>query len=500
MRLNLKLTHIGLILVGIPLVCELGFVGLLTYVNQQAEYEITRQAKAKEIAYVASGISTLVGEAAANLAGYSRTRSPFFKDRYEKAVTRWGVLLVDLENLLADDAKELATLQEAKKIEVKGRRLLDLIKDHITDGSTGRELVTNPVELIEIKRMIDGLATCLSTIVQDEHERVADGPEREAKARKLAQIVLGLGIALNILVAIFLSRFFGQNIGRRVACIIDNTTRVPKGLPLNNPLKGGDEMAQLDEFFHRMVSELEESRKMQRYLIATVSHDLRSPLTTVQGMLTLLAAGAYGELSKTANEKVERAESDITRLLALTDDLLDTERLASGKLEITFAKANVADTIHDAVESVKTFADQHKVGIDVECDKDQVAEFDRARIIQVLVNLITNAIKYSPPQSVVTITSGCDQKWLTIKVIDTGRGVPAQYQEIIFEKFQQVTESDAREKGGKGLGLAICKSIIEQHSGTVGVFSENGSGSTFWIRIPLKQVSSFRHQINVSPT
>jgi signal transduction histidine kinase len=217
----------------------------------------------------------------------------------------------------------------------------------------------------------------------------------------------------------------------------------------------------------------------------------------VQGLLTLLGAGAYGELSKAAQAKVETAESDITRLVALTNDLLDTERLASGKLEITFAKAKVGETIHEAVESARTFADQHKVSLNVQADNDQVAEFDKQRIVQVLVNLITNAIKYSPQDSAVTITSGCDQKWLTISIIDKGRGVPVEYQESIFEKFQQVTESDAKEKGGKGLGLAICKSIIEQHKGTIGVDSENGSGSTFWIRIPLKQLSGFRHQMNV---
>lgn len=497
MRTNLKLSQIVLILVGIPLVCELVFVGVLTYLIHQAEFEIKRQAKAQEIAYVASGISTVAGEAAANLAGYSKMRSAYFRDRYAIAVKKWIFLFNELEGLIADDPQQLATLKEARTMETKGRHLLQLIADNITDGSTGKELVTNPMQLFEIKNLIDGLARRLSMIVQKEHDLVADGPAREAHARQLVQIWLVLGIGLNILMAIFLARFFAHGIGRRVKCIIDNTMRVPKGMPLNKPLTGDDEMAQLDKFFHSMVNELEESRKMQRYLIAMVSHDLRSPLTSVQGLLTLLSAGAFGDLSKTAKEKVELAEGDIARLVALTNDLLDSEKLASGKLEINFAKANVHDTITGAIDSVQTFAYQHGVTIEIDC-AEQTAEFDKERITQVLVNLLNNAIKYSPQDSVINVKSQCDQKWLTISVIDKGRGVPPEYQKIIFEKFQQVEESDSKEKGGKGLGLTICKSIIDEHGGTIEVESENGSGSTFRIRIPLKQGAGFSHKINVT--
>ncbi len=110
---------------------------------------------------------------------------------------------------------------------------------------------------------------------------------------------------------------------------------------------------------------------------------------------------------------------------------------------------------------------------------------DEGRIVQVLVNLLSNAIKYSPEGSVVTLRTRTNQTHVEVSIIDQGRGVPPEYQEIIFERFQQVQESDGRRGAGTGLGLAICKTLIEQHSGRIGVVSEPGKGSRFWFTLPL---------------
>lgn len=108
---------------------------------------------------------------------------------------------------------------------------------------------------------------------------------------------------------------------------------------------------------------------------------------------------------------------------------------------------------------------------------------DADRLVQVLVNLITNAVKFSPAGGTVQVTHKLDEDTLEMRVIDEGRGVPAKYKELIFERFQQVEVGDAKQKGGTGLGLAICKTIVEMHGGIIGVESEEGKGSTFWFRI-----------------
>jgi signal transduction histidine kinase len=498
MRLNhLKITQIGFILVGIPLVCELIFVGILAYRFQQAEMEIKKQAATKEIIFVAGNIGIIAGQAAANLAGYARMPSDYFRHRYRASVELWKSRYNELERLLADDPKHLKILQDARPITVRGMKLMSDIEQSIDTGGEGK-ILSNPMQLFDVKRMIDSLSDPIGKIMSDYLALAAEGPAREEQARQLVENTIAFGVIANIVVAFFLAYVFTNGIGKRVKRISENVSRVPKGVPLNRPLQGSDEIAQLDKFFHSMVEDLEESRKMQRYLIAMVSHDLRSPLTSVSGLLTLLNAGAYGELSELAQAKVGTVESDIHRLITLTNDLLDTERLASGKLELTFAEANISDAICEAVDSVQTSADQHHVILAAPPKSDQVAEFDKDRIVQVLVNLLSNAVKYSPTESTVSVHFDCDRQWLKIWIQDHGRGVPPEFQTIIFEKFQQVTESDSREKGGKGLGLAICKTIVDQHGGTIGVESENNAGSKFWFRIPVKKKPAYNHQISLS--
>lgn len=487
----------GFLLVSIPLICELIFVGILAYRMQQAEMEIKKQAATKEIIFITGSLGILAGQAAGNLAGYARMPSRYFRTRYHASVDLWKTRFDELEKLLANDPKHLKILRDSKPNFDHGIQLMHQIEESVDIGNEGK-VVTTPMQLLDVKKLVDSLSAPVSSITTDYLALAAEGPAKEARARTLVQYTIAFGVAANIIVAIFIANLFTRNVGKRMKRVAENISRVPKGIPLNMPLQGTDEIAQLDKFFHSMVDELEESRKMQRYLIAMVSHDLRSPLTTVSGVLTLLNAGAWGDLSKEAQEKVGTAEADIQRLIALTNDLLDTERLASGTLELTFAESNITSTIHEAVESVRTFAEQHRVGLEEPESSNQAAEFDRERIVQVLVNLLSNAIKYSPAGSKVVIQSECDRHWLTITIADSGRGVPAEFQKIIFEKFQQVTESDAREKGGKGLGLSICKTIVEQHSGGIGVESEDGSGSKFWIRIPAKQRASFINEISLS--
>jgi signal transduction histidine kinase len=167
--------------------------------------------------------------------------------------------------------------------------------------------------------------------------------------------------------------------------------------------------------------------------------------------------------------------------MALIEDILDLERLETGKLELQISHVPIDSILRRAMESLAAFGAQ---GVRVEAPTVSSSIYgDADRIVQVLVNLLSNAVKFSPPGGVVTIAVTSDGKWTEFRVIDHGRGVPAGHRRAIFERFRQVDPSDAREKGGTGLGLAICKSIVEQHGGSIGVESEEGAGSAFWFRL-----------------
>jgi len=181
---------------------------------------------------------------------------------------------------------------------------------------------------------------------------------------------------------------------------------------------------------------------------------------------------------------VKRSELEAERLLSLVTELLNAEQPLSSLPPTLDAKLNSLETIVGrSIESVRLLADKCNVSI-VDSTESCLIESDQDRLIQVLVNLLANAIKFSPPESTITITSASSDQWIELRVIDQGRGIPASHRESIFKRFVQVEASDATVRRGTGLGLSICRSIVEAHHGTIGVDSEEGKGSSFWFRLP----------------
>lgn len=237
------------------------------------------------------------------------------------------------------------------------------------------------------------------------------------------------------------------------------------------------------------VTERHEVERLKQEFISMVSHELRSPLNSVLGFLEMLPEGIYGDLNQTGKEKVDVAERNVNRLVRLINDLLEIDRTESGRLTMNIEDVSIKMLIERSVDAVKALADKQNIGISVS-ERDALVTADGDRLVQVIVNLLSNAIKYSPAGGLIEIDTLIQEGWLEVRVKDEGRGIPEKYRALIFEKFQQVAASDWREKGGTGLGLAISKAIIDQMNGSIGVESEEGKGSVFWFRLPLKKVAA----------
>lgn len=232
--------------------------------------------------------------------------------------------------------------------------------------------------------------------------------------------------------------------------------------------------------------------QMKRDFVAVVSHDLRTPLTSIQMIHSMLKEDAEGVLPPQAMKNLSNAQDNVSRLMALINNLLDLEKLDAGYVELILEQAPLKKAIDTSVGAVEALAKRQKISIVNSIDNNIEAYVDAERITQVVVNLLSNALKFSPNGSTISISATHVDKtsqnenregMLRIDIADQGRGIPADKAASIFERFSQVKNEDGRSNRGSGLGLAICKAIIEQHGGEIGVESVEGKGSTFWFTL-----------------
>jgi len=221
--------------------------------------------------------------------------------------------------------------------------------------------------------------------------------------------------------------------------------------------------------------------------ISTVSHELRTPLTSIRGALGLLTSGMLGEASEKASNLLRIALANSDRLVRLINDILDLDRMQSGREPMAFSSVQVADIVKQAIEDIQPMADAAGVKLIHDATRVEITA-DPDRLMQVITNLLSNAVKFSPPNSPVSVMLRPGVTGVILSVIDHGRGIPADKLETIFGRFQQVDASDARQKGGTGLGLAICRTIVLQHSGRIWAERNPVRGSTFRIFLPYHPV------------
>lgn len=237
-------------------------------------------------------------------------------------------------------------------------------------------------------------------------------------------------------------------------------------------------------FTFRDVTERQAVDRMKSEFVSTVSHELRTPLTSIRGALGLLTSGLLGPIAEKGQRMLEIAVSNTDRLVRLINDILDLERIGSGKTELSRGNVDARAVMMQALDGVLSVADQAGVQLAIE---PGVADLlgDTDRIVQTLTNLLGNAIKFSPAGTTVTLSGAASGVEFVFCVSDQGRGIPEEKLGAIFERFSQVDASDSRDKGGSGLGLAICQSIVEAHGGRIWVEPNHPAGSRFQFTIPL---------------
>ncbi|ADC68937.1 integral membrane sensor signal transduction histidine kinase [Methanocaldococcus sp. FS406-22] len=312
---------------------------------------------------------------------------------------------------------------------------------------------------------------------------------------------------LSILLALIVSFVLSETIISPIKKLKSAAEKISSGdYNIYVNVNSNDEIGELAKAFNKMAEdvrkshealkkhakELEESYeklkevdRLKSEIISIVSHELRTPLTSIKGYVELVLDGLMGELNENQRRCLEIAKNNIDRLKRLIDNMLDLSKIESGAIKFDIKDIKVKDMINEVLNSLQPLTKEKNIEVKCDIEDNLTAKVDKDRIIQVLINLIENAIKFSPVKGVIEIHAFRDKNYAHIIIKDYGPGIPKKDLERIFDKFYQVNFPKIK-RDGAGLGLAICKSIIEAHGGKIWVESELGKGSAFHILLPME--------------
>lgn len=467
----------GLFLVLVPVCFQIIFVIVLSAKLQEAERDVLKENHAKMLIATSQNLLSKFYQSGSFLHLYWRFQDESFIEQYKESISAIKQELRSLKRS-ADNPEERRAVDELAK---NANTALESMNHYLKVAqSGGRARDIGP----EMQESLSNFFVETNHFVKVQKSQTARAPVERASSRQAVVMLLYLGSFLNVLIGIGLVFFFARGTVSRLQTLVENTRRLQRNDSLLQPVPGSDEIAQLDLVFHEMAQSLTEAARHKQELLQMVGHDLKTPLSSVQMTLSSLAEGTYGQLPEAAFKRVKMTEYNTTRLMHLIRDLLDIERLESGKLEMNQSEEAVRDFIAESIQAVQAYAENKQ--IQIECSHtDARVVADKARIIQVMVNLLANAIKFSPRQSTVKISVEESIANTEIRISDCGRGIPPGKLSSIFNRFEQVQKEDSTTDHGTGLGLAIVRAIVEAHQGEIGVSSTEGEGSTFWFRLPV---------------
>lgn len=478
----MRLVYKGIAIAAIPLIFELVLVVTLAMQLNALEKERVLAAKGRDMVSSLSTWSRNMADAAIFL-----VVARYHEDAREEQKFRNSLKSMETRAItLTKQAESLPELKsEVSRLKAQSDNIVAQLtwQMHPTDVRSGSTVFSSNLDMrnqlepqiVEFIRSCDKVSTHVKEVTKSE-----SGENLSYLWQWLMINAVG-----TVLVSIVVAWFVFGNIVNRILAITRQTQyfKETRKLPPLKPLQGNDEITALDSEFRDMVNVVREASQRRDDFTSMISHDLRSPLTSIKIILSMARSGSYGNLNEGGQRRIENAENSIDRLIGMVNQLLDAEKLEAGLFQLSLEKCGLMEVLYPAVEAVRGMAEAKQVELIFKC-QDEPVEADVERLSQVVQNLLSNAIKFTPKWGKITLKSEEYKDCYRILVIDTGSGIKEEYLPKVFDRFQQVPQDSPQNKGGTGLGLAICKGIVEAHGGEIGVESLEGKGSTFWFTLP----------------
>lgn len=483
----MKLRQQIFLLLGLPLVCQLVFTCVLLQSFRNLEDAAKKEVIAKQIIascqdvrYALVQYISLIGvRRYFNAADTDKARKMMDSIIHEKVSV--------LDRLVKDEKEGRAIVEEYKKTLKHFRQLvydMNVMKD--PQGAPEIDFTT----FIDHAEFMEELMATVNQTVSEEQELIAHyrpveeelTPQTIRQRENMPTIVIG-SAALYAAMVLALFLIFSGKTMRRLKILMENIDRFSKGSAQLQSVGGTDELSEIDSEFRNMADARIQSDELRRSLLAMVSHDIRSPLTSVGLSLSLILEIDKESLTSKVEKKIRKSDAEIQRLVRLADSLLEIEKIESGKIDLELKNVSMNEIIESSYNAVVGIADSKEIEIQSDHDRSAHLICDPERLIQVLVNLLSNAVKFAPARSVIRIKGRVADGKALFEVIDQGPGVSLEDQGKLFQKFSQLEQSAQTKKVGSGLGLYISKTLIEAHGGRLGYRCPDEGGSCFFFEV-----------------
>jgi len=475
-----RIFHKGLLLVLIPLVCQ---TGLLLFVNQEitaSEQTMLRSRRLSDMMMYSLMVQLDFVRATVAQAIYLFTQKAAYQNLASKIFNLIDAHFEKMKELAGSDQEWSSLVEQSRLVrQHQKERLLKLNPGESPDAAV-QELskITEFSERSTEAAVMRERSSLLST---QEVSTLESMEAKQARATHALSILLVWSIPANFMLGSILLLIFSKNISGRLGLLIDNASRLSSHEKLKNLVKGRDELSFLDLVLHQAKSQIDAASMRRTQIMSSLAEDMSAPLRAAQQDLRDFARLEGDGLQKECIPYLERSRGNVEHVVLLIEDLLSLESLTIGKIELEKTSVDLKDVAENAIASIASVAQKKKITLQNNCTNLAVVA-DKRRLIQVLVNYISNAIKFSQKGTTVTVSAEQLPNSIRVIVTDEGPGMDESTRLSVFEKFFQA--STEQKKQGFGLGLAICKLIIESHNGTLGVQSEPGHGSKFWFELP----------------
>jgi len=480
----------GLVLIGLPLLFQVLFATFLIVNLKQIDSVISKETTGKRVLAICQEIRHTVDRYTI-LELAQRFVSP--KDTAnakQVAIQELSRQIQILDSLPYIDESSKNIIRNYRQHLLK---FAELISSAQTDYSGGDKARVSLARFVNLSEYFEEFIACAGEVVKDdrlisEHfTPIAQAftPRALEERHRLMSFVM-VGIVCNIMLAAGLALFYGKKTLLRFAVLTKNIKLFSEGATKLEELEGNDELTEVGRSFNEMAEARVKAEDLRNTLLAMVSHDLRSPLSSCNITLGLLLQRDSDSMAPSSLRQIRRVDAELQRLVRMADSLLTVGKIEHDKIELNLSAVTLDDLIGPTLNAVRGISDTKDVGIELDLDPERSFVCDGDKVIQILVNLLSNSLKFAPKGSTILIRIRLvgDSTKLRFEILDHGPGVPAELQSKLFQKFSQLEQPAEIQTSGSGLGLYISKLLVSAHGGEIGCSSPLEGGACFWFELP----------------